>query len=183
MMLDSTDGRHDAGICSEAVRNPRQISTPAARLACLGQQWGSFLDHPLYQWTKETNAMLLKLNLQVNYVHSKFLLMDPLGEDPVVVTGSANFSAPSTNANDENMLVIRGDQRVADIYFTEFNRLFNHYYFRSIVQVTKNLPDAQARAEGSLFLSEKPQDWLIKYEPGKLHQKRVALFTSMKGFA
>ena len=25
-------------------------------------------------------------------------------------------------------------QRVADIYFTEFNRLFNHYYFRSIAE-------------------------------------------------
>lgn len=145
--------------------------------------WGSFLRHPLYQWTKETNAALLKLNLMVNYVHSKFLLMDPLGVDPVVVTGSANFSAPSTNANDENMLVIRGDQRVADIYFTEFNRIFNHYYFRSIVEVTRNLPDAQTRDEGNLFLSEKPQDWLVKYEPGKLRQKRVELFTSMKGFA
>jgi len=62
----------------------------------------------------------------------KFLLMDPLGDDPIVVTGSANFSEASTNDNDENMLLIRGNQRVADIYFTEFNRLFNHYYFRSI---------------------------------------------------
>ena len=52
------------------------------------------------------------------------MLMDPLSIDPIVVTGSANFSKVSTNDNDENMLVIRGDQRVADIYFTEFNRLF-----------------------------------------------------------
>ena len=45
-----------------------------------------------------------------------------LGSDPIVVTGSANFSHASTNDNDENMLVIRGSQRVADSYFTEFNR-------------------------------------------------------------
>ena len=32
------------------------------------------------------------------------------------------------------MLVIRGDQRVADIYFTEFNRLFYHYYFRAVME-------------------------------------------------
>ena len=68
----------------------------------------------------------------MSYIHSKFLLMDPLATDPIVVTGSANFSDASTNDNDENMIAIRGDQRVADIYFTEFNRLFNHYYFRSV---------------------------------------------------
>ena len=75
---------------------------------------------------------LLQLNSHVSYIHSKFLLKDPLGADPIVVTGSANFSDASTNDNDENMLMIRGDQRVADIYFTEFNRLFYHYYFRSV---------------------------------------------------
>ena len=98
--------------------------------------WGSFLREPLYQWTKETNAQALKLNQHVSYIHSKFLLMDPLSKDPIVVTGSANFSKASTNDNDENMLVIRGDRRVADIYFTEFNRLFYHYYFRSIQETT-----------------------------------------------
>jgi hypothetical protein len=28
------------------------------------------------------------------------------------------------------MLVIKGDKRVADVYFTEFARLFAHYAFR-----------------------------------------------------
>src|SRR4051812_29845904 len=40
--------------------------------------WGSFLREPLYQWAKETNAALLGLNQHVSYIHSKFLLMDPL---------------------------------------------------------------------------------------------------------
>jgi hypothetical protein len=31
----------------------------------------------------------------------------------------------STNDNDQNMLIIRGENRVADICFTEFNRRFN----------------------------------------------------------
>ena len=94
--------------------------------------WGSYIRDPLYRWTKETNAGALKLNQHVSYIHSKFLLHDPLGADPIIVTGSANFSANSTNSNDENMLLIRGNTRVADIYFTEFNRLFFHYYFRSV---------------------------------------------------
>jgi phosphatidylserine/phosphatidylglycerophosphate/cardiolipin synthase-like enzyme len=44
------------------------------------------------------------------------MLVDPLCDDPLIITGSANFSDASTTKNDENMLVIRGDTRVADIY-------------------------------------------------------------------
>ncbi len=73
-------------------------------------------------------------NVHVRWIHTKYLLADPLGPDPVVVTGSANFSKASTDTNDENMLVIRGDRRIADIYFGEFLRLYSHYAFREAVK-------------------------------------------------
>ena len=150
--------------------------------------WGSFLREPLYQWAKETNTSALGLNQHVSYIHSKFLLKDPLSKDPVVVTGSANFSAPSTNDNDENMLAIRGNKRVADIYFTEFNRLFFHYYFRSVHEETQTRAPANGAAaanaaadeKASLFLDE-TDGWLGKYKPGSLRMKRVAMFTKMSG--
>ena len=63
-------------------------------------------------------------------MHTKYMLIDPLGSDPIVVAGSANFSAASTNENDENMLLIRGNKRAAEIYLGEFMRLYNHYAFR-----------------------------------------------------
>lgn len=78
-------------------------------------------------WVKER---LTGLNSNVRYVHNKFMLVDPLGNDPVVVAGSANFSEASTKNNDENMLVIRGNKRVADIYMGEYMRLFSHFSFR-----------------------------------------------------
>lgn len=142
------------------------------------QAWGSFLRDPVYQWAREKNARGLRLNTHVAYVHSKFLLMDPLGGDPIVVTGSANFSEASTNSNDENMLLIRGDRRVADIYFTEFNRLFNHYYFRSVTEALKDAGKAQEQ-KASLFLAEN-DTWLEKYSPGKLRAKRLGMYTSMQ---
>ncbi|MBI2719389.1 MAG: hypothetical protein HYX36_11625, partial [Rhizobiales bacterium] len=67
------------------------------------EAFGSFIAEPLYQWAKETNTRFLQLNSHVSYIHSKFLLKDPLGTDPIVVTGSANFSDASTKENDENM--------------------------------------------------------------------------------
>lgn len=85
----------------------------------------------LYRWLHE---MPNTLSRNVRYVHTKFMLIDPLHDtDPVVISGSANFSDASTKSNDENMLVIRGDKRVADIYLGEFMRLWRHHRFRSIV--------------------------------------------------
>lgn len=142
--------------------------------------WGSYLQDPVYRWVRETNARQLEINRHVSYIHSKFLLHDPLGADPIVVTGSANFSDASTTGNDENMLVIRGNRRVADIYFTEFNRLFNHYYFRA---VQENRRERKPATSASLFLDETGNEWIKKYAPGKLRAKRVGVFANMRGFA
>jgi phosphatidylserine/phosphatidylglycerophosphate/cardiolipin synthase-like enzyme len=68
----------------------------------------------------------------VFFVHTKYMLIDPLTDDPKIFTGSANFSPNSLTSNDENMLLIRGDRRVADVYLTEFMRLLNHFYFRQV---------------------------------------------------
>ena len=62
------------------------------------------------RWLKEK---LSGLNTHVQFIHTKYMLVDPLGDDPIVITGSANFSEASTVRNDENMLVIRGHARVA----------------------------------------------------------------------
>jgi hypothetical protein len=75
------------------------------------------------------------------------------------------------------MLVIRGDRRVADIYFTEFNRLWNHYYFRSVVEAIQGR--GQKPQDASLFLQENDA-WTAKYDaPGSLRSKRLALYTGM----
>lgn len=142
------------------------------------EAWGAFIKAPLYQWVNETNTRELQLNKHVAYIHSKFLLHDPLSDDPIVVTGSANFSKASTNDNDENMVIIRGDTRVADIYFTEFNRLFFHYYFRSVTEARKGKQDDQSLK--ALTLDETGTEWHAAYAPGTLKTKRVAMFAEMK---
>ena len=76
------------------------------------------------------------------------------------------------------MLLIRGDHRVADIYFTEFNRLFNHYDFRA---VTEQLRDAgKPSSDASLFLDE-GKEWLERYLPGTLRSKGLKMYTDMEG--
>jgi hypothetical protein len=81
----------------------------------------------LSRWAKET---LTGFNGHVDYLHTKILLIGALGETPTIISGSANFSEASTTSNDENMLVIAGDRDVADVYFTEYMRIFQHFYAR-----------------------------------------------------
>jgi phosphatidylserine/phosphatidylglycerophosphate/cardiolipin synthase-like enzyme len=92
------------------------------------------------RWLKERRQLTKEAN--VRYIHTKYMLVDPLSDQPIVVTGSANFSEASTNANNENMVVIRNDKRVADIYLGEFMRLYSHYAFREAVAIwRKQHPD------------------------------------------
>lgn len=64
------------------------------------------------------------------HIHSKIIAADPFGADPILITGSANFSNNSTTVNDSNSLIFRGDTAIIDIYATEFFRMFEHYWFR-----------------------------------------------------
>ena len=111
------------------------------------------------RWMEEH---LSGLNTHVKYIHTKYMIIDPLGEDPLVITGSANFSDASTRKNDENMLVIRGDSRVADIYLSEFMRLFNHFQFRGLVHARAATGPESARS----FLVPN-NSWKARYyQPG-----------------
>lgn len=110
------------------------------------------------------------------FVHTKFLLVDPLSDDPLVCTGSANFSDGSLTSNDENMLLIRGDKRVADIYLTEFDRIFRHFYFRD---VANEIESRGGDAQGA-FLDESDDvdsNWTKSYfNPGAFKTRRREMF-------
>lgn len=129
----------------------------------------------LYSWTKEK---LTGFNTFVKYIHAKILLLDPLSAGPAVISGSANFSKASTISNDENMLVIAGDKRVADIYLGEYMRLFNHFYSRYHAQRLSK-PDLDAAERARAFLRE-DDGWTAPYfKPGnRKHNQRIAFSRS-----
>ncbi|MDL2408501.1 phospholipase D-like domain-containing protein [Rhizobium calliandrae] len=112
------------------------------------------------RWIKERDG--LAPGEHVRWVHTKFMLVDPLSDDPIVITGSQNFSVASIETNHENMLVIRGNTRIADIYLGEFMRQFSSYAFRD---AAKNAVDDKTGMNNF-----KPQDlftdnsWLNRYD-------------------
>lgn len=68
------------------------------------------------------------------YIHTKLMMIDPLGNAPQIFSGSANFSTASVEDNDENMLLMSGARaaEVAPIFVNEFMRMHRHLYFRTV---------------------------------------------------
>jgi len=122
---------------------------------------GAFFNKAMFDWLTEINSGILlnkKPNpvIGTNYVHNKVLLIDPLGKTPVIIIGSANFSDASVLTNDENTMVIKGGKdlrRVADIYFTEFYRIFHQFFVRkATIEINKDQPTDADAANNPLHL-------------------------------
>ncbi len=101
------------------------------------------------------------------HVHSKIILADPFGPDPILVTGSANFSTNSTVANDSNVLVFRGDTAVVDVYVADFMRMFEHYWFRSRKD--------EKLAANQVFALKDTDDWSERYFTDGTREQRDRL--------
>ncbi|WP_210532035.1 phospholipase D family protein [Pantoea ananatis] len=63
----------------------------------------------------------VKINSNYEIMHNKFMVID--GMD--VQTGSFNYTASASVRNAENVIVIKNNERLADAYDKEFERLFN----------------------------------------------------------
>lgn len=54
--------------------------------------------------------------------HNKVMIIDAEGPDPVVVTGSYNFTFSAQARNAENLLIMRGNLALARAYFENWRR-------------------------------------------------------------
>lgn len=73
---------------------------------------------------------LKKLPQTFAMVHSKVVLVDPLGDHPVVLTGSHNLGPKASGTNDENLLIIRDAPGLAGAYAANIMAVYNQYRWR-----------------------------------------------------
>jgi hypothetical protein len=69
-------------------------------------------------------------------IHSKVIIIDPL-TNPVVITGSHNYSNTASSKNDENMLIIKGNKSLAERYCVNIMSSYQHYRWRSYLKECK----------------------------------------------
>ena len=128
-------------------------------------------------WVKEVTSKQ-STGAGILYVHNKFFIIDPLTAHPVVLTGSANFSNNSIRHNDENCVLIKGNSRVADIYLSEFDRLFVHFWPRYLAYLD---PHPKTPKGFSKPLDESYTWHKLYFDHTKYQFKRKLLFNNMDG--
>jgi phosphatidylserine/phosphatidylglycerophosphate/cardiolipin synthase-like enzyme len=66
----------------------------------------------------------IPVRLETRYAaaHNKILVIDAEGDQPVVITGSYNFSFSAQARNAENLLILRGNRALARAYLANWQR-------------------------------------------------------------
>ena len=118
------------------------------------QPQGTSVD--LGPWIAEVTRKTFLSQVGHAIVHSKVLVIDALGDSPVVVTGSHNFSTPASKSNDENFVIVRGHKKLAIAYATYVMSVYQHYRYRSYIR------EMQAQGKTPWSLLDDNADWLKK---------------------
>lgn len=67
-------------------------------------------------------GIAVRLETRYAAAHNKILLIDATGSQPVVITGSYNFSFSAQARNAENLLILRGNRALAHAYLHNWQR-------------------------------------------------------------
>lgn len=100
-------------------------------------------------WLKE----ILKVGFAI--VHDKVVVIDPFSKNSVVITGSHNLGHKASFNNDENLVMIRGNRKLAEAYTSHVLDVYDHFAWR----VQQNDPKQQ----GDGYLKTKPEVWQDRY--------------------
>jgi phosphatidylserine/phosphatidylglycerophosphate/cardiolipin synthase-like enzyme len=87
-----------------------------------------------HDWEKEL------LGASMVNIHSKVVVLDPFGENPVVMTGSHNLGFKASSANDDNLIIVQGNAPLAAAYAINIVAIFQTYRWNSYVEAHRADP-------------------------------------------
>ena len=126
------------------------------------------IDDEFATWRHE----LMKMSPQAQaLIQDNIVVVDPLSENCVVVTGSHNLEYKASSQNDENLLIIRGNRALAEAYVTHVMDVYGQLRWRYTVQ--------QHGAQAWTAL-EPADNWQEKYSKPGLARKELELWTSIE---
>ncbi len=154
--------QYDTELYHRTATNADTIKNADSMVAAAG------IDDEFAFWRQE----LLKTSPQAHaIIHDKIVVVDPLSENCVVVTGSHNLGYKASYQNDENLLIIRGNRALAESYATHVMDVYGHYRWRYTVQ------QHGMHAWSGLETKDTWQEKYIKPGPAR---KELELWTSIE---
>jgi len=111
-------------------------------------------------------AELLKAGFAIT--HDKIVVIDPFADDCVVVTGSHNLGYQASYNNDENLVMIKGNKKLAMAYATHVLDVYDHFSWRWAIK-NDNRPSPDS------YLASTADAWLDRYFDNKGNIKTAQL--------
>jgi phosphatidylserine/phosphatidylglycerophosphate/cardiolipin synthase-like enzyme len=74
------------------------------------------------------------------HIHSKVIVLDPFGAHPVVMTGSHNLGVKASSKNDDNLMIVEGNGRLAAAYAANIIAIYQAYRWNSYVEQHRQDP-------------------------------------------
>jgi PLD-like domain len=157
-VLSALLGRDNDEVLRVGVQNSRSEITGYHRDRTADFNAAAFLNKGLEGYLKESTAGQ-KGNI---LIHTKLIVLNFTSSSPTVISGSHNLSHNASYANDENYLILRGNQDVADCYGVELMRIYDHYRFRFHAKegTTTSSSDPCPRPPGTLCPDDR---WTVPY--------------------
>jgi phosphatidylserine/phosphatidylglycerophosphate/cardiolipin synthase-like enzyme len=111
-----------------------------------------------------------KSEFQFNMVmiHSKVIVIDPLGSTPVVMTGSHNMGPKASQSNDDNMVIIANAPGLAAEYAVYIMNVYGHYrwLFNEYLRSKRGPKDAKAKLSPQYDGNDDNDTWQTRYLKG-----------------
>src|SRR6266699_4676982 len=74
------------------------------------------------------------------HIHSKVVVLDPFGANPVVMTGSHNLGSKASSKNDDNLMIIQGNRPLAAAYAANIIAIYQSYRWNAYVEQHRQDP-------------------------------------------
>jgi phosphatidylserine/phosphatidylglycerophosphate/cardiolipin synthase-like enzyme len=74
------------------------------------------------------------------HIHSKVIVLDPFGDNPVVMTGSHNLGFKASSKNDDNLMIIEGNKALAAAYAANIIAIYQSYRWNAYVEEHRQDP-------------------------------------------
>jgi hypothetical protein len=170
--MDPTAAAHPVALYSNGIEPPDRLSHDVLIPANIKQQFGNF--------EKEL------LRAGIVDIHSKVIVLDPFGANPVVMTGSHNLGFKASSENDDNLIIVEGNAPLAAAYAINIIAIFQTYRWNSYVEahrqdpkVWHGLEDGDTWQNGYLTGDElaEIEFWLGDEAPTNVHDQAHAVTT------
>src|SRR5262249_4405043 len=74
------------------------------------------------------------------HIHSKVIVLDPFGTNPVVMTGSHNLGFKASSQNDDNLMIVQGNGPLAASYAINIIAIYQTYRWNAYVEAHRQDP-------------------------------------------